>query len=218
MKRSASDKKTWAVTLTDEHNMSNDDVDELSLENAVTINEVLKKVIDTACQIDLVALNAVLVAKRAGAASAGFHVVALELRSFGHKIEQEMAVLERLIHLNVQHIAALIKLKKNLRLLQSAMDKNQQSSLMLQGVYAGKDRGYQSELAVSLATWNKLGAEIRHALSLCRRGAVLSNNGRIEATYGKSMLEDMQHIVSRIDEIMDEAVNGLKSLNQTLSQ
>ena len=98
------------------------------------------------------------------------------------------------------------------------MDKNQQSSLLLQGVYAGKDSGYQSELAVSLATWNKLGAEIRHALSLCRRGAVLSNNGRIEATYGKSMLEDMQHIVSRIDEIMDEAVNGLKSLNQTLSQ
>ena len=32
------------------------------------------------------------------------------------------------------------------------------------------------------------------------------------------LLEDMQHIVSRIDEIMDEAVNGLKSLNQTLSQ
>ena len=197
--------------------MSNDTVDVLSLENAVSINEILKKVIDIACQIDLVALNAVLIAKRAGSESAGFHVVALELRSFGLKIEQEMAVLEKLIHLNVLHIAALIKLNKNLSLLECAMKQNDQSRDLLQERYDMKNKNLQKEMDVSSATWNRLSREIRHALSLCRRGAVLSNNGRIEATYGKTMLEDMQHIVVRIDEIMDQAVNGLKSLNKNLS-
>lgn len=196
--------------------MSNEPVYALSLESAVFINEILKKVIDIACQIDLVALNAVLIAKRAGSESAGFHVVALELRSFGQKIEHEMAVLEKLIQLNVLHIAALLKLKKNLSLLNLAMLKNDQAKMLLQERYAIAEKNLQKEVDVSHAAWDRLAREIRSALSLCRRGAVLSNNGRIEATYGKTMLEDMQYIVTRIDEIMNQAVNGLKSLSETL--
>jgi hypothetical protein len=96
------------------------------------------------------------------------------------------------------------------------MTKSDQAKMLLQDCYALAEKNLQKEMDVSHATWDRLAREIRSALSLCRRGAVLSNNGRIEATYGKTMLEDMQHIVARIDEIMNQAVNGLKSLSETL--
>ena len=189
-----------------------------NLDGAISINEILKQVIDTACRIDLVAVNAVLVAKRAGTQSAGFHVVALELRTFGLEVEKEMAILGKLIYRFVHRIAALLKLARNLRLLEATEQKSDQAHSLIHTRVESKRLVYQQTLIEAEADRHALAHEIRRALTLCRTGAMLSNNGRIEAAYGTSMLEEMRTIVVSIEEIMSQTVTGLKSLNHTFNQ
>jgi len=63
----------------------------INLNLAIAINENLKKVIEISNQINIVAMNAILIAKRAGQQSSGFRVVAMELRLFSQKIEEIMS-------------------------------------------------------------------------------------------------------------------------------
>ena len=188
-----------------------------NIENVVSINEILKNVINTATRIDLVAFNAVLVAKRAGIESVGFHVVAHELRSFGKTIEKEMMILGVLIQKLVQHIANVNKLKKSLLLLDRASFQSDQAHLAIQDKLTMKRNSVQDALSEGEADWRKLETQIRSALTLCRRGAMLSHSGKIEASYGKMLREDMNQITVEIDEIMHHVVSDLKQLNTTMS-
>ena len=94
------------------------------LSKSVAINQGLKQVVDISHQINLVAMNAILVAKRAGTQSAGFKVVAMELRLFSQKMEESMAKLSLMIFQLVRRIAALRKLEKNLRSINATIHKN----------------------------------------------------------------------------------------------
>ena len=94
------------------------------LSKSVAINQGLKQVVDISRQINLVAMNAILVAKRAGAQSAGFKVVAMELRIFRQKMEESMDKLSLMIFQLVRRIADLRKLEKNLRSITATMQKN----------------------------------------------------------------------------------------------
>jgi len=195
-----------------------DQIKSLDLINAVSINEILKNVIAIAGRLDLVAFNAVLVAKRAGKESVGFHVVASELRAFGKNIEAEMADLDGLIRNVVRRIVALRKSAKNLRLLELTASKNDQSKILLQDKLTEKSRAYQIAMENGESEWLALENEIRRALRLCRRGAMLSNNGRIEAAYGKAFHEEMNQVACVIDEIMGRVVGNLKMLSNSLNR
>lgn len=186
----------------------------LTLSHTVSINESLKAIIAVADEIDLVAINAVLVAKRAGALSAGFHVVAVELRLFSNRVEQSMSLIGELINGLVRRIAELSKQDRRLRIWLAA------SARMGGGLDAtlAVKQGQLSALAdASHSDWQQLRLEIRGALSLCRYGIMLSNNGRIEASYGGTLLPEMSNIVGRIEDIVGQAVSSLKQLNATLN-
>ncbi|MCC7548294.1 MAG: hypothetical protein IT532_11070 [Burkholderiales bacterium] len=67
-----------------------------ALARVVLINEDIKQVVRSAFAINLMALNAILVARRAGTAAAGFGVVAGEMRELSTSLEGCMAGLRRL--------------------------------------------------------------------------------------------------------------------------
>jgi len=67
-----------------------------ALGHVVLINEDIKQVVRSAFAINLMALNAILVARRAGAAAAGFGVVASEMRELSTSLERCMAALRTL--------------------------------------------------------------------------------------------------------------------------
>lgn len=187
-------------------------VSELSL--SVSINEGLKQVVDISRQINLVAMNAILVAKRAGTQSAGFKVVAMELRMFSQKMEDSMARLSLMIFELVHRIAALRKLEKNLRSIHSTLDKMASGKTQIHEAFAHKQDAYQRLKLANDTEWDNLEKEIRRSLNLCSAGAMLSHNARIEAAYGGSMLADMQQVAGRIEEIMNQAIFHLKQLTQ----
>lgn len=182
---------------------------------SVSINEGLKQVVDISNQINLVAMNAILVAKRAGTQSAGFKVVAMELRVFSQKLEDSMASLSRMIFQLVHRIAALRKLEKNLRTIHSAIHKMANGKNQNHLAFTHKQEAYQQLKAATDTEWDSLEKEIRRSLNLCSAGAMLSHNARIEAAYGGSMLADMQQVAGRIEEIMNQAIFQLKQLTNS---
>jgi len=58
-----------------------------------------------------------------------------------------------------------------------------------------------------------LRSELKRSLSLCSAGAMLSHNARIEASYGGTMLKDMQQIANQIEFVLYNAINEMKQLN-----
>jgi hypothetical protein len=188
-----------------------------NLSHAVSINESLRQVIEISAQINIVAMNALLVAKRAGQQSAGFRVVAMELRLFSQRIDQMMAHLGRLIFQLVRRIAELLKLGRNMRILRAAMSKSPEIEARLEDNFRRKQIAYSETHSIAEADWDELEREIRRSLSLCSAGAMLSHNGRIEAAYGGSMLADMQQVADRIEDIMHQTISKLKQLNFTMS-
>lgn len=185
----------------------------LNLSLAVSINESLKKVISISGQINIVAMNAILVAKRAGQQSAGFRVVAMELRLFSQKIEEMMAFLGNLIFQLVRRIAELRKMEKRLNLLAMTMSKNDASQLRLESSFRQRQSAYIDKYAIAQDDWERLEKEIGRSFSLCSAGAMLSHNGRIEAAYGGTMLADMQQVATRIEDILGQTIATIKQLN-----
>jgi hypothetical protein len=187
-----------------------------SLDLAVSINEGLKNVITISSQINIVAMNAILVAKRAGQQSAGFRIVAMELRLFSQKIEERMAVLGTLIFQLVRSIAELQKMKKRLQLLTITMSKNAESKASLDKAFQQRQTAYLKKFTNAKDDWFNLKIEIERSYSLCSAGAMLSHNGRIEAAYGGAMLADMQHVATRIEEILHQTIVTIKQLNKKI--
>jgi methyl-accepting chemotaxis protein len=185
----------------------------LNLRLVVSINENLKSVISISSQINIVAMNAILVAKRAGQQSAGFRVVAMELRLFSQKIDEMMAFLGSLIFDIVRSVAALQKMEKRLSLLAITMSKNDASKKPLESSYRLKQTAYIEKYTHAKEDWERLESEISRSLSLCSAGAMLSHNGRIEAAYGGTMLADMQQVANRIEDILSQTITNIKQLN-----
>lgn len=183
---------------------------------SVSINHGLKQVIDISHQINLVAMNAILVAKRAGQQSSGFKVVAMELRVFSQKMEEIMFRLGELIFQLVKRIADLRKLQRILSLLQSTIRKSEGAATQLSQSLQSKSAQYESLNELVNQEWERLQNEVKRSLNLCSSGAMLSHNARIEAAYGGTMLADMQQVAGRIEEIMNLTISYLKQLSITM--
>ena len=183
---------------------------------SVSINHGLKQVIDISHQINLVAMNAILVAKRAGQQSSGFKVVAMELRVFSQKMEEMMSRLGEMIFHLVKRIADLRKLQRNVHLLGSAIKKSAAAAMQLEQSFQLKNEQYAHLSERVNQEWEKLESEVKRSLNLCSSGAMLSHNARIEAAYGGTMLADMQQVAGRIEEIMNPTISYLKQLTTTM--
>ncbi|WMW80734.1 methyl-accepting chemotaxis protein [Undibacterium cyanobacteriorum] len=183
---------------------------------SVSINHGLKQVIDISHQINLVAMNAILVAKRAGQQSSGFKVVAMELRVFSQKMEEMMSRLGEMIFHLVKRIADLRKLQRNLNLLGTTINKSDAAAGQLEHSFQAKREQVEKLNELVNQEWQKLEGEVKRSLNLCSSGAMLSHNARIEAAYGGTMLADMQQVAGRIEEIMNLTISYLKQLTNTM--
>ena len=133
---------------------------------SVSINHGLKQVIDISHQINLVAMNAILVAKRAGQQSSGFKVVAMELRVFSQKMEEMMSRLGEMIFHLVKRIADLRKLQRNVHLLGSAIKKSAAAAMQLEQSFQLKNEQYAHLSERVNQEWEKLESEVKRSLNL----------------------------------------------------
>ena len=95
----------------------------------VRINEEIKRVVGVSFKINIMALNAIFLAKRAGTAALGFGVLSNELRFFSQDLRTCMESLTGLIHGCVDEVSIVLKDIRFTRLLRQAAELTTTSSV-----------------------------------------------------------------------------------------
>ena len=188
------------------------------LHRVVKANEDIKKVIRISSGVNLVALNAMLVAKRSGERSRGFAVVSSELRVFSHKLEAAMTGLGALIFELVKDAAAMRKQHHERRHLLNIHTQKQPMRELVGPVLARMDERMHDTGGEIGRDWHKLQLQLNRVLQLCEAGGSLSRSAKIEAVYGGDMSVTLKQVANQIEETVIEIFSTLKLLRSQLNE
>ena len=106
----------------------------------VRVNEEIKSIVATAFRINLMALNAIFLAKRAGNAALGFGVLSNELRRFAQDLTHHMASLRDMTSGSVGSVTGVVQQQRNSAILLQAI---RLSGDGVPGVREARKRGAQ---------------------------------------------------------------------------
>ncbi|MFO1318880.1 MAG: hypothetical protein U1F52_04650 [Burkholderiales bacterium] len=187
-----------------------------ALSRVVSMNEEIKRVIETAFRVNVMALNAILLARRAGVVARGFGVLSNELREFVHQLEASM---RRLQDLTADTVTAVSEDARRRRL--------QRTLQVTAAELAGKSAGRASIMDTVLAAQNRwtearrdrLGAlnqslllSLSDADQLAQFGAVLARTAKIEAAYGGDFAGSLTEVASEFGNTIQKILTSLETL------
>lgn len=179
----------------------------------VRINEEIKAVVNVAFKINIMALNAIFLAKRAGAAARGFGVLSQELRVFSQDLRDCMASLNGLIYGCVSEVSRMLQDIRQTRLLRQAVDMSPVAQLS--AVLAAR-QARNEQHAESLARQRKqLKMVLEDAFRMVELGGVLAKSAKIEAAYGQSFAVPLAQVSGEFDGIVEEIRASLESLRRS---
>ncbi|TRZ70091.1 MAG: chemotaxis protein [Rhodocyclaceae bacterium] len=186
------------------------------LRHIVGINEEIKKVIATAFIINLTAMNAIFLAKRASTVALGFGVLSKELRRFAIDLQKQMAMLSEMTYESVSTVTALLKQARLNQMLErtmgvcSGLGKSLVEDALdsrLNGFLA--DRQEQSD-----AVNHRLSEMIADTVQLVELGSVLARSARIEAAYGGKLSVSLTQVSSDFELSIGEIQGSLEKLTK----
>jgi len=186
----------------------------LDLLRIVRINEQIKAVVAVAFKINIMALNAIFLAKRAGSAALGFGVLSNELRVFSRDLRTQMESLRQLIHASVVEVSRLLQHSRYSRLLAAGVQLSG-GNARLEEVLRRRDR----EAQVRRETLSRLRRELKLALEdafqMVELGGVLAKSAKIEAAYGQSFAGALAQVSGEFDGIVEEIRGSLETLKKS---
>lgn len=184
------------------------------LRRIVRINEEIKTVVATAFTINLMAMNAIFLAKRAGTSALGFGVLSNELRRFAIDLQKQMALLSEITYSSVSTVTSLLKQARLNRMLETAL-----------AVTHGLGRELienvlETRLHVALASRNaqsdavnrRLSQMISDTVQLVELGSVLARSAKIEAAYGGTLSVPLTQVSSDFEQSISEIQRSLDKL------
>lgn len=179
----------------------------------VRINEEIKAVVTVAFKINIMALNAIFLAKRAGTAALGFGVLSNELRVFSQDLRNAMGTLTQLIHACVGEVSVVLQDARTHRLLQSAA--SQASSSRVRSVLQRKEQGTLAHQEAMDTLRRKLLRALEDAAQLVELGSVLAKSAKIEAAYGQGFAGALAQVSGEFDGIVEEIRQSLEALRRS---
>jgi hypothetical protein len=180
----------------------------------VRINEQIKRVVGVSFKINIMALNAIFLAKRAGTAARGFGVLSNELRVFSQDLRTCMESLTNLIHACVNEVSVVLQDNRLARLLgQAAALAPQQPALLA----VLQRRGLQDEEHAQQLTRlrRQLKRALEDAFQMVELGGVLAKSAKIEAAYGQSFAPSLAQVSGEFDGVVEEIRGSLESLRRS---
>lgn len=184
----------------------------------VKANEEIKKVVRISSGVNLVALNAMLIAKRSGGKSRGFAVVSSELRVFSHRLEEAMTGLGALIFELVRDTSAMQKHHHERHHMRIALARDGKLRDLVGPMLARREEAMRETGAAIRKDWHKLQLQISRVLQLCEIGGALSRSAKIEAVYGGDASATLKQVANQIEETVNEIFATLKSLRTQFSE
>lgn len=179
----------------------------------VQINEEIKRVVGVAFKINIMALNAIFLAKRAGTAALGFGVLSNELRAFSQELRASMQTLIGLIHACVSEVSRNLQDQRYTRLLQQASALAPQARLADILARRGQLGGDSDARLANLR--RQLRRTLEDVFQLVELGGVLAKSAKIEAAYGQGHAAALTQVSGEFDAIVDEIRRSLESLRKS---
>lgn len=179
----------------------------------VRINEEIKAVVGVAFKINIMALNAIFLAKRAGTAALGFGVLSNELRVFSQDLRTCMGGLSGLIHRCVNEVSVVLQDVRHTKLLREAVAGTSRPEL---GLALKRRELANGEHQARLASLRRqLQRALEDAFQLVELGGVLAKSAKIEAAYGQGFAGALAQVSGEFDGIVEEIRNSLQALQRS---
>lgn len=186
----------------------------LDLLRIVRINEQIKAVVTVAFKINIMALNAIFLAKRAGSAALGFGVLSNELRVFSRDLRSQMESLRQLIHSSVVEVSHLLQHSRHSRLLAASVHLAG-GNARLEEVMLRREREERQRRETLTRLRRELKLALEDAFQLVELGGVLAKSAKIEAAYGQSFAPALAQVSGEFDGIVEEIRGSLESLKKS---
>ena len=186
------------------------------LRRIVRINEEIKVVVKTAYRINLMAMNAIFLAKRAGQSALGFGVLSNELRRFATDLEQQMITLGQATGGSVATVTAMVKEARIIRVLERARKlSNGKGKDIIDEFLRRRQDTTLSERQDQVAALNRnLAMMIESTSRLVEMGGVLARSAKIEAAYGGGFSQSLKQVSSDFEGTIGEIRKSLDSLSK----
>lgn len=179
----------------------------------VRINEQIKVVVGVSFKINIMALNAIFLAKRAGTAALGFGVLSNELRVFSQDLRNCMASLTTLIHDCVNEVSVVLQDIRHTRLLREAAEMAPDSAAV--NVLAQREAENEKHDQQLASLRKQLKRALEDAFQMVELGGVLAKSAKIEAAYGQTFAVPLAQVSGEFDGIVEEIRSSLESLRRS---
>lgn len=180
----------------------------------VRINEGIKHVVDISFNVNIVALNAMLRAKQAGASAAGFGVSSTELRRFSAGLDTIMSELSTSVSALVAMVAAARKRERLNRCYRRARRQLEAESARLHAVLERKELEMQAIMADVTGVLRRLRHHLARAEKMARMGMTTARASKIEAVYCNRLAADLKQVAETIEHTIDELLTTIKTISR----
>jgi methyl-accepting chemotaxis protein len=190
------------------------------LRRIVRINEEIKSVVAKAFKINLMAMNAIFLAKRAGQSALGFGVLSNELRRFATDLQQQMDALREATYGSVSTVTTVVKQSRISRLLERArIEALGEGKNLIQELVHSRDESTLARSNEQMAALNRrLSHMIADTTQLVELGSVLARSAKIEAAYGGGFSTSLMQVSSDFEKIIGEIQRSLESLTKNQAE
>lgn len=188
---------------------------ESQLARIVRSNEEIKSIVATAFKINLMALNAIFLAKRAGTAALGFGVLSNELRRFAQDLTQQMASLREMTAESVTAVSNLMQQRRLDRILELAVLACEGREIPGLELVMARAEGTMTGKFQRLRQFDKvLHRALEATGQLVELGGVLARSAKIEAAYGGQYSSSLMQVSTDFADVIDQIKRSLEKLTR----
>lgn len=187
----------------------------LEMRRIVHINEEIKHVVSSAFKINLMAMNAIFLAKRAGQNALGFGVLSNELRRFAMDLQHQMELLRETTYSSVATVTGLLKQARLSRIMDRALQASSGVGRRLIEAHQRRMDLVDSQQEQMAALNRKLSQLIYDTAQIVELGSVLARSAKIEAAYGGGFASPLTQVSTDFEQIIGEIQRSLDKLTKT---
>ncbi|MBK6638068.1 MAG: chemotaxis protein [Rhodocyclaceae bacterium] len=186
------------------------------LRRIVRISEEIKRVVATAFKINLMAMNAIFLAKRAGQSALGFGVLSNELRRFATDLQTQMEALRAMTYGSTSTVTALLKQARVNRSLELTLktSKGEGRRIVEQLLRERHAESLADRQAQMHGVSRRLRSMIDSTAQLVELGSVLARSAKIEAAYGGSFSTSLMQVSSDFEKTIGDIQQSLAALTK----
>jgi len=183
----------------------------------VVTNEEIKRVVRVSNAVNMTALNAMFIAKKAGQSALGFGVVSADLRVFSKQLDVAMSGLTGQIFALLGEVSGHARQRKTYRSHLAASHGGERSGRYLAALLGSLERDMEQKKSEIQAKQQQLIFGLGRARKLCGMGVAISRAAKIEAVYGNALAGGLRQVAEEVEQSISDILATLKALEQQLA-